>query len=157
MPHHTASISWFNADPAAFREGHYSRAHQWRFDGGAVVPASASPDVVRAPWSDPAGVDPEEAFLASVASCHMLWFLDLAKHAGHAVTGYDDTAEAALVRRDDGKIAIEKVTLHPRITFADPQPTPEQIAALHHSAHDKCFIANSIRAEVVVDQSSRAG
>lgn len=156
MPHHTATIAWSNADAQAFREGHYSRAHQWRFDGGAVVPASASPDVVRAPWSDPAGVDPEEAFLASIAGCHMLWFLDLAKHAGHAVLSYDDTAEAALVRRDDGRIAITKVTLHPRIAFADPQPSDEQIAELHHSAHDKCFIANSIRAEVVVDHSSRA-
>jgi organic hydroperoxide reductase OsmC/OhrA len=151
MPHHTATIAWTNDDAAAFREGHYSRAHQWSFDGGAVVPASASPDVVRAPWSDPAGVDPEEAFLASIASCHMLWFLDLAKHAGHAVTRYDDTAEAALTRRADGRIAIEKVTLKPRIAFADPQPTAGQIADLHHSAHDKCFIANSIRADVVIE------
>ena len=115
--------------------------------------ASASPDVVKAPWSDPAGVDPEEAFLASVASCHMLWFLDLARHAGHAVSAYDDTAEAALTRRADGKIAIEKVTLRPRIAFADPQPSAEAIAALHHTAHDKCFIANSIRAEVVVESA----
>ena len=157
MPHHTATVAWSNADPDAFRQGHYSRAHQWRFDGGAVVPASASPDVVRAPWSGPAGVDPEEAFLASIASCHMLWFLDLARAAGLAVVSYGDTAEAALVRSADRKVRIETVRLHPRIVFADPQPDAAAIEALHHEAHDKCFIANSILAEVLVIPSPLEG
>ena len=151
MPHHTATVSWPNADADAFRQGHYSRAHEWRFDGGAVVPASASPDVVRAPWSDPAGVDPEEAFLASVSSCHMLWFLDLARQAEFAVASYEDEVEAALVRCDDGKIRITNIALHPRIAFADPQPDTAAIDRLHHEAHEKCFIANSIRAEISIE------
>jgi len=148
MPKHSAIVSWSNTEPAAFREGQYSRAHEWRFDGGAVVPASASPSVVREPWSDPAGVDPEEAFLASISSCHMLWFLDLARQAGHAVTSYEDEVEASLVRCDDKKIRITEVTLKPRIAFADPQPDTAAIDALHHEAHERCFIANSVRAEI---------
>ena len=151
MPKHSAIVRWSNADPAAFREGHYSRAHEWRFDGGAVVPGSASPDVVKAPRSDAAAVDPEEAFLASISSCHMLWFLDLARHAGHAVTAYDDEATAALVRSADGKVRIEEVVLHPQVSFADPQPDAAAIDALHHSAHDKCFIANSVSATIRVE------
>ena len=151
MPKHSAIVSWSNADPAAFREGHYSRAHEWRFDGGAVVPGSASPDVVRAPWSDAAAVDPEEAFLASISSCHMLWFLDLARQAGFAVTRYDDEATAALVRSADGKVRIEEVVLHPQVTFADPQPDAAAIDMLHHTAHEKCFIANSVSATIRVE------
>jgi organic hydroperoxide reductase OsmC/OhrA len=151
MPKHSAIISWSNADPAAFREGRYSRAHEWRFDGGAVVAGSASPDVVRSPWSDPAAVDPEEAFLASISSCHMLWFLDLVRQAGHAVTRYDDEATAALVRSADGKVRIEEVVLHPHVVFADPRPGTAAIDALHHQAHEKCFIANSVSATIRVE------
>ena len=151
MPKHSAIVSWSHADPAAFREGHYSRAHEWRFDGGAVVAGSASPDVVRAPWSDAAAVDPEEALLASISSCHMLWFLDLARQAGHAVTAYHDEATAALVRSADGKVRIEEVVLHPHVTFAAPQPEAAAIDALHHAAHDKCFIANSVSATIRVE------
>ena len=151
LPKHSAIVSWSNADPVAFREGHYSRAHEWRFDGGAVVRGSASPDVVRAPWSDAAAVDPEEAFLASISSCHMLWFLDLARAAGHAVTSYNDEATAALVRSADGKVRIEEVVLAPRIVFANPQPDAAAIGALHHEAHDKCFIANSVSCAIRVE------
>ncbi|MEQ7873905.1 OsmC family protein [Sphingomonas sp. ASV193] len=151
MPKHSATVAWSNPDPAAFREGRYSRAFTFHFDGGAAVAGSASPDVVKAPWSDPAGVDPEEAFLASIASCHMLWFLDLAKHAGHAVIAYDDTAETKLVRSGDGKVRIETVTLHPRIAFADPVPDAAAIMALHEAAHDKCFIANSVSAKILIE------
>jgi organic hydroperoxide reductase OsmC/OhrA len=151
MPKHSAIVSWSNADPEAFRHGHYSRAHEWRFDGGAVVPGSASPDVVRAPWSDAAAVDPEEAFLASISSCHMLWFLDLARQAGHAVTSYDDEASAALVRGADGKVRIEEVVLQPEVRFALPQPDAAAIDALHRHAHEKCFIANSVSAKIRVN------
>ena len=151
MPKHSAIVSWSHADPAAFREGHYSRAHEWRFDGGAVVAGSASPDVVRSPWSDAAAVDPEEAFVASISSCPMLWFLDLARAAGHAVASYNDEATAALVRSADGKVRIEEVVLHPQVTFADPQPGAGAVDALHHSAHEKCFIANSVSATIRVE------
>lgn len=151
MPEHSALVSWSNGDPDAFRKGHYSRAHEWRFDGGTVVPASASPDVVRTPWSDATAVDPEEAFLASISSCHMLWFLDLARQEGYAVTSYDDEATAALVRSADGKVRIEEVVLNPKVRFADPQPDAAAIDGLHHHAHEKCFIANSVRAMIRVD------
>lgn len=151
MPRHSAIVSWANADPEGFRQGHYSRLHEWRFDGGAVVPGSASPDVVRVPWSDPNAVDPEEAFLASISSCHMLWFLDLARQAGHAVTSYDDEAAAALVRSADGKVRIEEVVLHPAARFAEPQPDAAAIETLHHQAHEKCFIANSISATIRIE------
>ena len=151
MAQHDATIAWSNDDPAAFAKGLYSRSHEWRFDGGAVVPASASPSVVRPPWSDPAGVDPEEAFVASVASCHMLWVLDLARRAGHALTTYEDEAQGILEHCADGKVRITRVTLRPRVGFAGEAPDADTLAALHHAAHEACFIANSITAEVVVE------
>lgn len=151
MAQHDATIAWSNDDPAEFAKGHYSRAHQWRFDGGAVVPASASPSVVRPPMSDPAGVDPEEAFVASVASCHMLWFLDLARRAGHALLSYEDEAQGTLEKCADGKVRITRVILRPRVGFAGEAPNAGAVDALHHAAHEACFIANSITAEVTIE------
>ena len=151
MAQHDATIAWSNDDPAEFARGHYSRAHEWRFDGGAVVAASSSPSVVRPPWSDPAGVDPEEAFVASIASCHMLWFLDLARRAGHALLSYADEAQGTLEKCADGKLRITRVTLRPRIAFAREAPDSAALDALHHAAHDACFIANSITADVTID------
>ena len=148
---HTATIRWSNTDPAAFAKGHYSRAHNWHFDGGAFVPASSSPSVVRLPFSDPAGVDPEEAFIASVASCHMLWFLDLARHAGMVVASYDDAAEASMAKTADGQYWIDRVTLRPLVTFAGDATDAAAVMAVHDAAHHACFIANSIRSEVVVE------
>ena len=151
MAQHDATIAWSNDDPAEFAKGHYSRAHSWSFDGGAVVPASASPSVVRPPWSDPAGVDPEEAFVASIASCHMLWFLDLARRAGHALQSYEDEAQGTLEKCPDGKVRITRVTLRPRVAFDGAGPDPAALDGLHHAAHDACFIANSITAEVTIE------
>jgi len=151
MAQHDATISWSNDDPVAFVKGQYSRAHEWRFDGGAVVPASSSPSVVRPPWSDPAGVDPEEAFVASIASCHMLWFLDLARRAGHALLSYEDDAQGTLEKCADGKVRITRVTLRPRIVFDGAGPGAAALDALHHAAHDACFIANSTSAEIIVE------
>lgn len=151
MAQHDATIAWSNDDPEGFRSGRYSRAHQWRFDGGAVVPASSSPSVVRPPWSDPAGVDPEEAFVASIASCHMLWFLDLARRAGHAPVSYEDEAQGTLEKCADGKLRITRVSLRPRIAFAGDEPGAAALDALHHAAHDACFIANSITADVTIE------
>jgi len=151
MANHTATIRWTGDDPAEFAKGRYSRAHDWAFDGGTVVRASASPSVVREPWAEAAAVDPEEALVAAVSSCHMLWFLDLARHAGHVVTAYEDEADGSLDKCADGKVRITKVTLRPKIDFADPQPDAAALDALHHEAHDRCFIANSITAEVSVE------
>jgi organic hydroperoxide reductase OsmC/OhrA len=151
MSRHDATIAWSTDDPAAFAKGRYSRAHQWRFDGGAVVPASASPHIVPAPWSDAGGVDPEEAFVASIASCHMLFFLDLARRAGVVIASYEDQAEGLMEKGADGRVRITSVTLRPRIGFDGQAPDAAAIDALHHAAHEACFIANSITAQVTVE------
>lgn len=146
---HRVDIVW--RSDGAFDSGRYSRRHEWRFDGGAVVTASSSPDVVPAPMSDPAGVDPEEALVASVSSCHMLWFLSLAQGAGFAIDSYSDEAEGEMARIAPGRMAITRITLRPEIMFAGRQPSEEELGRLHHAAHERCFIANSIKSEVVVE------
>ena len=150
MSTYTATIRWSRTGEGDFTKGQYSRAHEWSFDGGAVVPASASPHVVPAPWSDAAGVDPEEAFVASLSSCHMLFFLDLARRQGFTIEEYVDAAEGVLEKRSDGKMAMTRVRLHPRVTWGGGAPDEAAIADLHHRAHDACFIANSVTTEVVV-------
>jgi len=147
---HTATVRWSASPGEDFAKGQYSRAHELRFDGGAVVPASASPHVVPAPWSDAAGVDPEEAFVASLSSCHMLFFLDFARRAGVVVTSYADEAEGVMEKGADGRVRISKVTLRPRIAFGEA-PDPATLDDLHHKAHEACFIANSVTSEVVVE------
>ena len=152
MSRHGAEIVW-QAD-GGFTAGSYSRRHEWRFDGGAVVVASSSPDVVPPPLSDPAGVDPEEALVASVASCHMLWFLALAQQAGLDVASYADAAEGVMGRIGPGRTAVTRITLRPDISFAGRQPDADDLARLHHEAHERCFIANSLKTEVVVEPVS---
>ena len=147
---YTATIRWTRDPSTDFSKGQYSRAHEWAFDGGAVVPASPSPHVVPAPWSDQAGVDPEEAFVASLSSCHMLFFVDFARRAGFVVDSYVDDAEGVLEKRPDGKMAMTRVTLHPHVTWGGDAPDEPAIAALHHRAHDACFIANSVTTDVTV-------
>ena len=149
MGRHVAEIAW--RSDGGFTAGSYSRRHELRFDGGAIVPASSSPDVVPAPMSDPAGVDPEEMLVASAASCHMLWFLDLARRAGLDVAAYRDRAEGEMGRDAAGRIAIVRIALRPEIDFAGPAPDPEKVARLHHEAHEHCFIANSLNSEIVVE------
>ena len=150
MSTYTATIRWQRGADEAFAKGQYSREHEWAFDGGAVVPASASPHVVPAPWSDSAGVDPEEAFVASLSSCHMLFFLDFARRAGFVVDSYVDEAEGELGKGADGRMAMTRVTLRPRIAWVDEGPGPAALADLHHRAHEACFIANSVTTEVTV-------
>jgi organic hydroperoxide reductase OsmC/OhrA len=147
---YTATIRWSRDGAEGFAKGQFSRAHQWAFDGGAVVPASASPHIVPAPWSDAAGVDPEEAFVASLASCHMLFFVDFARRAGLLIDDYVDEAEGVLDKRADGKMAMTRVTLRPRVTWAGDAPDEAALADLHHRAHEACFIANSVTTEVTV-------
>ena len=146
---HRAHIVW--RSDGAFTSGRYSRRHQWRFDGGAVLTASASPDVVPEPMSDAAGVDPEEAFVAAVSSCHMLWFLSLAQQAGLEVASYSDEAEGEMNRIAKGRMAITKIILRPEILFAGRQPEGDELGRLHHEAHERCFLANSITSEVAVE------
>lgn len=148
MSRHTARIDWRST--GGFADNAYSRRHFWRFDGGAEVVASASPDVVPVPRSDPAGVDPEEALVASAASCHMLWFLDLARQAGLDVESYEDEAVAEMGRVGPGKVAITRITLHPRIAFAGRQPDQAVLDRLHHEAHERCFIANTLNCEIAI-------
>jgi len=151
MSTYTATIRWSRTGEGDFSKGQYSRAHQWAFDGGAVVPASPSPHIVPAPWNDPAGVDPEEAFVASLSSCHMLFFVDFARRAGFVLDEYADEAEGELEKRADGKMAMTRVTLHPRVTWAGSPPDAAALADLHHRAHEACFIANSVTTEVIVE------
>ena len=145
---HTALIRWHVGD-SDFLGKRYSRAHTWSFDGGAVVPASSSPHVVPVPMSDAGAVDPEEAFVAALASCHMLWFLDIASRAGHAVESYEDAADGRMGRNAAGKLVVDVVTLRPRTRFAGARvPDAATLAALHHEAHEECFLANSVRCEI---------
>ena len=153
MSTYTATVRWTRDPGADFAKGQYSRAHEWAFDGGAVVPASASPHVVPAPWADQAGVDPEEAFVASLSSCHMLFFVDFARRAGFVVDSYVDDAEGVLEKRGDGRQAMTRVTLHPRVTWGDSPPDEAAVADLHHRAHEACFIANSVTTEVRVEHA----
>ncbi len=131
-----------------FLDNRYSRQHVWRFDGGAEVLASSSPQVVPVPYSDSMGVDPEEAFVASLASCHMLWFLSIAARRGFRVDGYHDRASGLMERDERGRLAITVVTLRPEVRFEGPAPDAELLDAMHHEAHESCFIANSVRTEV---------
>jgi organic hydroperoxide reductase OsmC/OhrA len=153
--HYTAAVRWRRKPEERFLDGRYSRAHQWAFDGGAVVPASSSPHVVRVPFSDPAGVDPEEALVASLASCHMLFVLDFAKRAGFVVEAYEDEAEGVMEAGADGRVWMARVTLKPRIVFSgDKRPTPADCASIHHNAHEACYIANSVKSEVLIEASA---
>ena len=152
MSTYTATIRWTRDPETDFARGQYSRAHSWEFDGGVTVPASPSPHVVPQPWSDTSAVDPEEAFVASLASCHMLFFVDLARRAGFVVDSYVDQSEGLLEKRDDGKMWMSQVTMRPQVAFSgDKRPTDADIADLHHRAHDQCFIANSVTTKVTVE------
>lgn len=154
MGEYTARLEW-QRDGAVFTDNRFSRAHRWRFDGGADVPGSASPLIVPPPLSDPAAIDPEEAFVAAIASCHMLWFLALAARAGFVVDHYRDAAIGIMENIESGKQAITRVTLRPDIGFSgDKQPSPDELQTLHHKAHDNCFIANSVRTQITVEPAA---
>jgi len=149
MHEYTASLHWQRGDQK-FTDNRYSRRHLIRFDGGAELPASSSPLVVRAPWSDPAAVDPEEMFVASLSSCHMLWFLSLAAGDGYCVDRYVDEAFGVMAAaQPDGAQWMAQVTLRPVVAFSgERRPDQAAFEALHHRAHAACFIANSVRSEL---------
>jgi organic hydroperoxide reductase OsmC/OhrA len=148
---YTVSVRWSRNSAEGFAKGQYSRAHEWAFDGGAVVAASASPHVVPAPWSNTAGVDPEEAFVASLSSCHMLFFIDFARRGGWTIDSYVDEAEGVMEKNAAGRMAMTRVTLRPRVQWSGDAPDAAAIADLHHRAHEACFIANSVTTEVTVE------
>jgi organic hydroperoxide reductase OsmC/OhrA len=149
MSQYSAVIRWTRDASEPFSDNKYSRRHTWTFDGGVVVPASSSPQVVRVPMSATDAVDPEEAFVASLSSCHMLWFLNLAALAGFVVESYEDDARGTMGRNANGRLAMLEVALHPVVTFAASAcPTPEAFDALHHRAHDECYLAASVLSEV---------
>jgi organic hydroperoxide reductase OsmC/OhrA len=146
-----ATIEW-NREGAKFTDNRYSRAHRWRFDGGVEVPASSSPAVVPVPLSVQEAVDPEEAFVASLSRCHMLWFLALAAKGGFVVESYVDDAVGILGKNADGKQAMTHVTLHPRVTFSgETRPSQAQFKQLHDESHERCFIANSVKSELACE------
>jgi organic hydroperoxide reductase OsmC/OhrA len=149
MADYLATIEW--RSDGGFREGRYSRVHRLSFDGGAVVAGSASPHVVRPPMSDPEGVDPEEALVASASACHMLWFLHVARDSGFEVAAYRDEARGRMGKDERGRMAMTRIALRPEIEFAGEAPDPEALSRLHHEAHERCFIANSLRTEIVVE------
>lgn len=150
MAEYVATIEWRRGDQP-FLDQKYSRVHDWRFDGGAVVKGSPAPTSVPAPMSDPSAVDPEEALVAAVSSCHMLFFLAFAAKAGFVVDRYRDEAVGTMGRDDRGKTAITEVVLRPDIAFSGAGPDAAALADLHHRAHEACYIANSIRGEVRVE------
>lgn len=150
MSEHKAIVEWAKPSPD-YLKGRYSREHTWSFDGGAAVLASSSPSVVPVPMSNAAGVDPEEAFVASLSSCHMLTFLDFARRKGFSIERYRDEAVGHLAKNADGTMWISEVTLNPQVTYAgDKRPTAAEEAELHHQAHKFCFISNSVKTEVRV-------
>jgi organic hydroperoxide reductase OsmC/OhrA len=150
MATHSATIDWKRTSPD-FLKGRYSREHTWTFDGGLTVPASPSPSVVPLPFSNPAHVDPEEAFVASIASCHMLTFLHLASRQGFQVDTYRDQAVGEMAKNEQGVPWVSVVTLKPQVAYGgDRLPTPADEERLHHLAHEQCFIANSVKTEIRV-------
>jgi organic hydroperoxide reductase OsmC/OhrA len=151
MHRYDARISW-QRDGATFSDNRYSRGHEWSFDGGVTVRASSSPLTVKAPYSVVEAVDPEEALVAATSSCHMLWFLSLAGLQGIVVDRYSDDAFGVMEKNAEGKVAFTRITLRPQIEFVGEKlPSAAEIAALHHAAHEECFIANSLKCDVVIE------
>jgi len=151
MSQYSATIKWSRGDQG-FTDNSYSRGHEWTFDGGMTVPASASPDIVPLPMSIAENIDPEEAFVASISSCHMLFFLSLAAKRGIVVDQYTDAAIGTMAKDADGNMAMTRVVLRPDCRYTgESLPDPELIEKLHHRAHCLCFIANSIKSDVVTE------
>jgi len=146
-------IFWKRNSGESFIDNKYSRAHTWIFDGGSEIEASSSPHVVPLPMSKESAVDPEEAFIASLSSCHMLWFLSIAANENYVIESYEDNAEGVLGKDNEGKLAMTNVTLKPKVNFAGGNiPDRSRIEELHHAAHEKCFIANSVKTKIAIVQ-----
>jgi organic hydroperoxide reductase OsmC/OhrA len=149
---YTATVAWKRPDGEAFTDLKFSRGHQWSFDGGVTVPGSSSPLSVKVPYSRADAVDPEEALVAALSSCHMLTFLFFAAKGGYVVDSYVDDAVGVMTKNERGKLFVSKTTLRPRIAFAGAkQPSADELDQLHHHAHEECYIANSVLTEVVIE------
>lgn len=149
---HKATVTWQRKATDDFLSGKFSREHDWMFDGGLTVPASPTPAIIPAPYSNPTSVDPEEAFVASISSCHMLTYLHMASRRGVKITSYQDSAVGTMTKNESGATWMNKVILNPNIVYdGETRPTPEFEAQLHHLAHEKCIIANSVKTEIIVE------
>lgn len=152
MAEYSAIVRWQRGENEVFSDNRYSRGHEWLFDGGVTVPASSSPHVVPLPYSVEANVDPEEAFIAALSSCHMLFFLSFAAQQGFVVESYKDQAVGTMARNDQGNIAMTRVVLRPAVRFsAAGSPSRGELEQLHHQSHTHCFIANSVTADVITE------
>jgi organic hydroperoxide reductase OsmC/OhrA len=149
MTSHSATILWTRSPEEKFTDSRYSRAHRWQFDGGVEIAASSSPHNVPLPYSVAENVDPEEAYVAAISSCHMLVFLWLAAKRGYVVDSYRDAAEGVMTPNAAGHLWVSRVTLAPEVTYAGIGPDRAAEEALHHAAHEQCFIANSVKTEIV--------
>lgn len=151
MSEYSAKVIWARNDNEAFLDNSYSRGHQWQFDGGATIDASSSPHIVALPYSVAENVDPEEAFVASLSSCHMLFFLSIAAKKRFVVDSYVDNAVGVMEKGADNRMAMTEVVLKPCVKFSGAQATVEQLEKMHHQAHELCFIANSVKTEVTTE------
>ena len=152
MSEYVASVVWSRQAEELFIDNKYSRGHLWQFDGGATIAASSSPHIVPLPYSVAESVDPEEAFIASLSSCHMLFFLSIAAKNKFIVDSYQDDAVGLMQRASDGRMSMTQVTLKPCVKFAEnEQPSAEQLEEMHHQAHELCFIANSVITHIVIE------
>ncbi|MDO6707381.1 OsmC family protein [Photobacterium sp. 1_MG-2023] len=152
MSKYYAKVVWTRGSDEQYTDNQYSRGHEWMFDGGVTVPASSSPHVVPLPYSVEANVDPEEAFVASLSSCHMLFFLAIAAKKKFIIDQYTDNAVGLMEKDSNGKIAMTKVILRPEVKFSgEKQPSLEQLEKMHHQSHEQCFIANSVKTEVITE------
>jgi organic hydroperoxide reductase OsmC/OhrA len=156
MSTHKALVAWQRAAGEKFTDKRYSRAHTWTFDGGASIAASASPHVVPLPYSVEANVDPEEAYVAALSSCHMLTFLALAAARGILIETYEDHAEGVMEKNKTGKLAISRVILNPVIAYGGVPPSRALEEELHHKAHEECYLANSVKTEIETHIAERA-
>ncbi len=149
---YNVKVFWEKRSAESFTDNKYSRVHKWIFDGAEVM-ASSSPQVVPVPMSDAKAVDPEEAFVASLSSCHMLFFLSLAAAQKYCIETYEDNAEGVMNKNEHGQMAMTIVTLKPTVIFSGNNiPSFDQVAALHEQAHEKCYIANSVKTEIKIIQ-----
>jgi len=152
MSEYFAKVNWVRGSNEGYIDNKYSRGHEWTFDGGVTVPASSSPHIVPLPYSVEENVDPEEAFVASVSSCHMLFFLSIAAKKRYVVDSYLDNAVGLMEKDSDGKFSMTRITLKPLVQFSgDKSPTMEQLEKMHHQSHEQCFIANSIKTKIVTE------
>lgn len=152
MARHRAAVEWTLKDGEDFAAGRYGRGHQISFEGGHTAPGTASAQVVGNKWAQAGAIDPEEMLTASLSACHMLTFLHKAREAGFVVTRYRDDAEGVMEKIEGDRMAVTRVTLKPQISYAGRAPTADERNRLHHAAHEQCFIANSVKTQVVVEE-----